>query len=192
MYELFYKYLILNGKNSLQGIGSFSVEQLPATMDLENKRLIPPSQNISIDSENVNSEDHYFVNYVSREMNITEDEAAKKFSEFASDMQKQVVNNGSVVMPGIGRLKKDFMGSYTIEPENESKQVLPDLWITKTQAANTGLLDVYQSGQPSIIRTNTQYKENDRLVIKEREDYWWVIAIVLAIMGLGALLFYYM
>ena len=94
------------------------------------------------------------------------------------------------MLPGIGKLKRDYNG-FSIEPETESKQVLPDLWITKTQAANTGLLDIYAAVQPSIIRQASIDVDADRLITKEKEDYWWVIAIVLAIMGLGALLYYY-
>lgn len=190
LYELFYKYLILNGRASMPDIGTFGVEQVPATMDYENKKLNPPTQNIRIESSEIATDTYSLYNYVAKELGINESEAARRFQEFTHDIQKQVATNGSVVLPGIGRLKRDFTG-YSIEPETETKQVLPDLWITKTQAANTGLLDVYATAQPSIIKQTNFDADTDRLVVKQSEDYWWVIAIVLAIMGLGALLYYY-
>lgn len=191
LYELFYKYLILNMRASMPGIGTFGVEEVPATMDYENKKLNPPTQNIKLESSDIATDTYSFYNYLAHELNINESEAARKFQEFTHDIQKQAAANGSVLLPGIGRLKKDYASGYVIEPENETKQVLPDLWITKTQAANTGLLDVYANTQPSIIKTATLQSDVDRLIVKEKQDYWWVFAIVIAIMGLAALLFYY-
>ena len=190
LYELFYKYLILNGTASMPGIGNFGIEQVPATMDFENKKLNPPTQNIRLQSSEIATDTYSLYNYLAKELNINESEAARRFQEFTHDIQKQVAANGSVILPGIGRLKKDYNG-YAVEHETESKQVLPDLWITKTQAANTGLLDVYANVQPSIIKQANFDNDSNRLIVKENEDYWWVIAIVLAIMGLGALLYYY-
>ena len=37
MYKYFYKYLILNGKATLQGIGSFTTQTIAAKIDFENK-----------------------------------------------------------------------------------------------------------------------------------------------------------
>ncbi len=190
LYELFYKYLILNGKASMPGIGTFGVEQVPATMDFENKKLNPPTQNIKLESSEIATDTYSLYNYLAKELNVNESEAARRFQEFTHDIQKQAATNGSIVLPGIGKLKRDYNG-YSIDAETESKQVLPDLWITKTQAANTGLMDVYAAVQPSIIKKSKFDSEGDRLVVKEKEDYWWVIAIVLGIMGLGALLYYY-
>ena len=176
---------------SMPGIGTFGVEQIPATMDFENKKLNPPTQNIRLESSEIATDTYSFYNYLARELNINESDAARRFQEFTHDIQKQAATNGSVLLPGIGRMKKDYATGYVIETENDSKQVLPDLWITKTQAANTGLLDVYANEQPSIIKRGNIETEIDRLVVKEKEDYWWVFAIVIAIMGLGALLYYY-
>lgn len=191
LYELFYKYLILNGKASMPGVGTFGVEQVPATMDYENKKLNPPTQNIKLESSEIATDTYSFYNYLAHELDINESEAARRFQDFTHDIQKQANANGSVLLPGIGRMKKDYNGLYTIESENDTKQVLPDLWITKTQAANTGLLDVYSTDQPSIIKRSKIESEVDSIAKKESEDYWWVFAIIIAIMGLGALLYYY-
>jgi hypothetical protein len=192
LYELFYKYLILNMRASMPGIGTFGVQQIPATMDYENKKLNPPTQSIKLESSEIATDTYSFYNYLAKELNINESEAARKFQEFTHDIQKQAAANGSVLLPGIGRMKKDYANGYVVEPETDTKQVLPDLWITKTQAASTGLLDVYANAQPSIIkRTSVAETEVDRLIVKEKDDYWWVFAIIIAIMSLGALLYYY-
>lgn len=190
LYELFYKYLILNGRASMPGIGTFGVEQVPATMDFENKRLTPPTQNIKIESYEIATDTYSLYNYLAKELGVNESEAARRFQEFTHDIEKQIAANGTLLLPGIGNIRKEFSG-YVIDAETESKQVLPDLWITKTQAATTSLMDVYANVQPSIIKQSNFDGNSEKLVAKEKEDYWWVIAIVLAIMGLGALLYYY-
>jgi hypothetical protein len=174
----------------MPGIGTFGIEQVPATMDFENKKLTPPTQNIKLESYEIATDTYSFYNYLAKELNVNESEAARRFKEFTHDVEKQTVANGGLLLPGIGNLRKEFAG-YVIDNETESKQVLPDLWITKTQAATTSLMDVYSSEQPSIIRQANFAAAGDKLVKAEKEDYWWVFAIVLAIMGLGALLYYY-
>jgi hypothetical protein len=190
LYELFYKYLILNGRASMPGIGTFGVEQVPATMDFENKKLTPPTQNIKIESYEIATDTYSLYNYLAKELGVNESEAARRFQEFTHDVEKQIAASGTLLLPGIGNIRKEFSG-YVIDTETESKQVLPDLWITKTQAATTSLMDVYANVQPSIIKQSNFDGNSEKLVAKEKEDYWWVIAIVLAIMGLGALLYYY-
>lgn len=192
LYELFYKYLILNGTASMPGIGTFGVEQVPATMDFENKKLNPPTQNIRLQSNEIATDTYSFYNFLASELNINESEAARRFQDFCHDIQKQVNNTGNVLLPGVGKLTKNASGFFTMQSENDTKQVLPDLWITKTQAATTGLLDVYSTEQPSIIKNSKIESEVDKLATAaESEDYWWVFAIIIAIMGLGALLYYY-
>ncbi|MFY7963741.1 MAG: hypothetical protein ACOVO1_02485 [Chitinophagaceae bacterium] len=190
LYELFYKYLILNGRASMPGIGTFGVEQMPATMDFENKKLNPPTQNIKLETNEIATDTYSLYNYFAKELNVNESEAARRFKEFTHDIEKQTAAQGALLLPGIGRLRKEYSG-YVIDAEIETKQVLPDLWITKTQAATTTLMDVYANVQPSIIKQSKFDVKSDRLVAAEKEDYWWVIAIVFAIMGLGALLYYY-
>jgi hypothetical protein len=190
LYELFYKYLILNGRASMPGIGTFGVEQVPATMDFENKKLTPPTQNIKIESYEIATDTYSLYNYLAKELGVNESEAARRFQELTHDIEKQIAASGILLLPGIGKIRKEFSG-YVIDAETESKQVLPDLWITKTQAANTSLMDIYANVQPSIIKQSNFQGNSEKLVAREKEDYWWVIAIVLAIMGLGALLYYY-
>ncbi len=191
LYELFYKYLILNGRASMPGIGTFGVEQVPATMDFENKKLNPPTQNIRLESFDIATDTYSLYNYLARELKVDESEAARRFQEFSHEIQKQANASQTVLLPGIGKLRKDLVNGFLIDPETENKQVMQDLWISKTQAANTGLLDIYNTGKPDSIKEYNPNSNPEKMIVKESDDYWWVIAIVLAIMGLGALLYYY-
>ncbi|MFY8129002.1 MAG: hypothetical protein ACOVMM_11535 [Chitinophagaceae bacterium] len=193
MFELFYKYLILNNKASLPGIGSFLVEQIPASMDFEHKKLIPPSQKISLNN-NVNEQEVLsFQNFLTQELAVNNDESLQKLNTFTQTIQHQITSNGSLELPNIGKLVKNINGGFSLNTNisTENKQILSDLWINKSQAANTNFMDVYSDTMPTIIRRENFVENNAVFINKETEDYWWVWAIVLAIMGLGALLYYY-
>jgi hypothetical protein len=193
MFELFYKYLILNNKASLPGIGSFLVEQIPASMDFENKKIIPPSQKISLTNLVNEHEVASFQNFLNQELSVSNDESLSKINAFTQNIQSQITSNGSLELPNIGKLIKNINGGFSLNTNNnnETKQVLSDIWINKSQAANTNFMDVYSDTMPTIIRRENFVENNSVFINKESEDYWWVWAIVLAIMGLGALLYYY-
>lgn len=190
MYELFYKYLLLNNKAYLPYVGSFSLTQIPASMDFENKKLIPPSQLINLNTAEVGDTNPLY-KYLSKELMVTEEEAAYKLDLFSKEIQEQINSYGSVLLPGLGRLKKSYIGTYDLEQERENKEILPDIWIDKSQAANTSLMEVYSNVTPGIIRREGIIESQEVFVKPETEDYWWVYAIILAVMGLGALLYYY-
>jgi len=193
MFELFYKYLILNNQASLPGIGSFLVEQIPASMDFENKKLIPPSQKISLNNTENVEEVLSFQSFLNQELNIDNNQSWQKLTAFTENIQTQILSNGSLELPNIGKLAKNINGGFTLNTSNsaDNKQALTDLWINKSQAANTNFMDVYSDTMPTIIRRDNFVENNNVFINKESEDYWWVWAIVLAIMGLGALLYYY-
>lgn len=193
MFELFYKYLIINNKASLPGIGSFLVEQVPASMDFENKKIIPPSQKISLSNIVNDQEVLNFQHFLNKELQVNAAESWQKLSSFAQTIQNQIASNGTLDLPNIGKLVKNISGGFSLNSNNsnEDNKVLNDIFINKSQAANTNFMEVYSDVMPTIIRRENFTENNDVFINKEAEDYWWVWAIVLAIMGLGALLYYY-
>ncbi len=193
MFELFYKYLIINNKASLPGIGSFLVEQVPASMDFENKKIIPPSQKISLSNIVNDQEVLSFQHFLNKELQVDAAESWQKLSSFAQTIQNQIASNGTLDLPNIGKLVKNISGGFSLNSNNsnEDNKVLNDIFINKSQAANTNFMEVYSDVMPTIIRRENFTENNDVFINKEAEDYWWVWAIVLAIMGLGALLYYY-
>lgn len=193
MYEILYKYLILNNKVSLPNVGTFIVENIPAKMDFDNKKLIPPTQTISLNSNLVDNELPQLQNFISKELNISSDDALSKITSFIDEIKNQLSVIGSANIPGIGNLFRNNNGDIALSSSNmnQTSDVLPELLIDKSQAANTNFMEVYSDIKPTIIRREGFIERQDVLVARETEDYWWVWAIVLAIMGLGALLYYY-
>jgi hypothetical protein len=52
-------------------------------------------------------------------------------------------------------------------------------------------VDVYDTAESTIITQEVEISSEQKIVVNKQEDYWWVYAIILALMGVGALLYYY-
>lgn len=189
MYEILYKYLILNNKISLPGIGSFFIESVPAKMNIVTNSLIAPARLVSFTAE-VDSIPNRFYEYLSREMQLNEIEAATKFNQFSNELKGSALNGG-VTLPGLGKLQKNTEGTLFFMEEEKSDILWPEIKINNTTDINTNLIDVYNSGETKIITQEGIAPVEEKITREEDEDYWWVWAIILALCGIGALLYYY-
>jgi hypothetical protein len=189
MYELFYKYLILTNKAIIPGVGNFSVQKIPAKLDFVTKTLIAPAQNFNFNEEH-SMADKDFYNYLAREMKVEEVDAVTQFQSFASQL-KETAFNGGIELPGLGTLKNLSGDNIYFFPEYNANSTLQSIQLNMSPAANANLVDVYDSGETQILTQEVIIPEEEKIRTKEKEDFWWVYAIILAIMGLGALLFYY-
>jgi len=189
MYQLLYKYLILNKKVGIPGVGNFSIEEVPASMDFVSKQIAPPKEVINFTSEEVHA-DRSFYNFLQKELNLTEVDAIKATSNFAHKV-KEGIANGGVTMPGIGTLKTGYNGDHYFVSETKYNNYLPDIRLQSSLSTSIKATDVYDTGETRIITQDAETHDMEKIALKEKEDYWWVYAIVLALMGLGALLYYY-
>lgn len=189
MYELFYKYLIVNQKAGLPGVGNFYVESVPAKLDIVNRTLTAPFQSINF-SADAPVNDRAFYDYLSRELKLNGIEAVTQFNELSKQIQETAAKN-AVALPGIGTLKKNEAGEFIFYPEINANTLFPQIHLNNSVAADAKIVSVYDSGETKIITQEAIAPEEEKIIMSESEDYWWVYAIILALMGLGALLYYY-
>jgi len=189
MYGLFYKYLILNQKADIPGLGNFIIESIPARMDIVRQSLTAPSQSFSFHHDKAVTDKSFF-QFLAREMNVSEMEAINRFNGFSRKIKDNALHGG-IDMPGIGTLGTNNEGEIFFHPIKKQFPVFSEIRLNLSPAANANLVDLYDSGETKIITQETEAPPEEKIVMKEKEDYWWVYAIVLALMGLGALLYYY-
>ena len=189
MYELFYKYLIVNQKIGLPGVGNFYIQTIPSKIDIVHRTVSAPAQAVHF-SPDTPLNDRSFFDYLSREMRLNGIEAVTQFNEFSQSIHENAMQS-VVVLPGIGTLKLGEDGAFVFHPEIKSNPLLPNIHLDNSVAANANIVSVYDSGETKIITQEAIAPEEEKIVIKESDDYWWVYAIILALMGLGALLYYY-
>ncbi len=180
------KYFILYKKLSLPGIGWFSAEESAARLDFTEKKLQAPSQVVNFYPQAA-LPNKVFFQFLSQELAVEETQAIRHFNQFIFDLKDQLSNSGSIALPGIGKLYKNEKNEYEFQSENWMSDYFPDL--SAERIIRQGAEHTIRVGEEE--KTNTQMHE--MLFIEEKNtstDYWWLYAVILALLGIAALIYY--
>ncbi len=191
MYQFLYKYFILNKKISLPEIGNFYLNEIPAKIDFVAQNLKAPEQIVQFTRENLAVDQKIFY-FLSEEMNISEVEAIRKLNDFSRQI-KHTEKGKAIELPGLGILTKNNNDEFQFQSQVIAQKILPEISLNTPVITNAHLAELYGSGETKIIAQKAvPIPEEEKIQLKEQDDYWWVYAIILSIMGVGALLYYYM
>jgi hypothetical protein len=97
-------------------------------------------------------------------------------------------------MPGIGSLQKKGSDIYLFKAEKNTLQLLPNIHVGDILLGNDieGEEPIAQSiSTATATAEQLMEPEAEGITEEKKEDYWWVYAIILALLGIGALLYYY-
>lgn len=189
MFRILYKYFIINKKVVLPGIGVFYIHRQPASFDFSNKTFISPSGQIDF-TESDATADKKFYSFISKEQQIDEAEARGHFTDFNNSLKQELDANGMIEVPGFGSLKKDVGGRVQFKPARQ----LPSFF--KDVAAERTIREVQEEQVTEAARKrddNEFHKTRNKEATKSAagKSYWWVFAIVLAVVAIAAIAFYY-
>jgi len=134
--QFIYRFLILNGKVSLPGIGSFEIIHLPAINDLSRQHIISPSSITKFSNAELPSETPALLNYLVRHLNISERNAFDLVSVFCSDIKNDLEAGSIISWKGLGKLEKSTDGGLVFENQYQSASSNPDLGNTTSTALN--------------------------------------------------------
>ena len=185
MYGYLYKYLALNSKLSLPGIGQFTTDQVPSRIDFVNKRLYPFSPVIRF-TQGSPMADRYFYQFIADGLQVDELEAIKKFNEFVIYIKEQFSSNGFVDFPGVGRLTRQFSNTYSFKPLNNIQPFLPDLHAERVIRKNTG--HTIKVGEDEVNSLDVTEEPTEEA---KKEKNWMIHALVLALIAILAIVYYY-
>ncbi len=192
MYPYLYKYFLVNKKVGISGLGTFLLQETPASLDFVKGLLRAPQSKIYfIKSDEITTDKNLFI-YLGKEMKMEEWQVARKFQDFSDAIKQNIHDNKAVELPGIGKLQKGFDDDVIFIPDSEATAIpSADIKLNNTNDSRSNLVELYTTGENLIL---TEESEDDKLemIVKHKdEDYWWVYALILALMGVGALLYYY-
>lgn len=105
MVDLIVQYLSFNKQVSLKGIGTFTVEQLPARLDFPNRLLHAPQAVLHFSS--TAKQDEAFEQWLCHELHINSETALQKQQIFLADFQRTLNSNQKVEWAGVGQFKKN-------------------------------------------------------------------------------------
>ncbi len=193
MYQLFYKYLILNQRVSVPGLGNFYVDKSPAHLDFIHKRITPPESTIGFKDDAVIL-DKPFIEYLKKELKLQDVDVLKTIQDFSHRI-RQGAEAGGISLPGIGKLQSGYEGNLLFLPEKKQEQSFKAIDLQNPIYTHAKLIDIYDYSGESVRMIEQVYipKPGEKEIYHhgQKEDYWWVYAIILAIMGMAALFYYY-
>lgn len=189
MYPIIHKYLLQHKNVSVPGVGIFTIENKPAFFNEQKSSLLAPQTQISYKAETALA-DRVFYDFLAKELRIDAVEAIKNFHEFTYQLKQDISHADAAVLPGIGTLTKQPDGSFLFEQEN----VLQDYFAAQPLLQIAAVDDASQISTSTNPNTNSFVGEADLIAVPEEEettkkDYWWVYAIVLAVVGIAAILY---
>ncbi|MBS1746634.1 MAG: hypothetical protein JST21_10745 [Bacteroidetes bacterium] len=184
MFTIIQKFFALHHHLNLPGIGSFSVETIPANIDFTNRNITPARHNIIFNNDEKPDEKKLF-DFISQELNIDESKAVQKLKEFSTQLQESLNVNQPISFRGIGTLSKQSTDAISFQPES-APSYYPELIAERVIRKNIA----------HTVLVGEEEKTSDEMqaVLSQpaaANDKWWVAAIILAAIGIAAIVAYY-
>ena len=190
MHQYLLKYLVLHKQLPLPKLGVFSIEQVSAQIDATNHLLYPPSQVIRFTQETV-AADRHFYDFIVNETGWELVDVIRHIQKFAQQLLNQAQDKEGAILEGIGTLKQEADGHLLFFADRPLDYLFSQVKIDKSVSlakADTLKQSAYKA----------QELEGDELrellgqaIDSDASDNWWVYAFALLLLGVGALLFYY-
>ncbi len=190
MFQLLYKYLILNKKVTLPGIGVFFIERRSAKLDFANKVFIAPALQINFKPQ-TSVADNRMYTFISQEQKIDETEAFSRYNDFVNRLKEKLRENTRAELPGMGVLSQNAEGKLYFNATIQLNDYFPP--------ANADRV-IRENAEHHVLvgdtsRTNIQMKEmlvEDVQETSQAKDRWWVFAIALGLIGIASIVYYYL
>lgn len=184
MVDLVVRYLSFQKKVSLQGIGTFSVEHLPARLDFPNRLLYAPEFVLHYSPSGAGT-DEQFEYWLQKELNAGREEVKSLQQNLSDEFQRTLSEKGEMTLDGLGVFTKD------------EQKLLHFSSLYQTVKGNPVTAE-------KIIRKNTSHSirvgEQEKTSVEMTElltgpkrkplNLWWMIVMALFLSALIAILLF--
>lgn len=172
MDQLLYKYLVLHGHLAVPQMGVFSVKKQTAGFDVVSGLLTAPQLQVQFNNELQLVAEKSVFDFLVRETGKEETVAIRDFQDFANRFQEGLRQNKTYNWNGVGTLFQEENGPIRFEAAADLLYLLPPVAVEGMTASSSEEIT----------------EETDETV---QRDLWWFYAIILLLLGLGALAYYY-
>lgn len=186
MYEFLYQYLILNRQLYLPGIGVFTIENLPAALDIVHKQVHAPLSVIRFHNEAASAEKQFF-HFLEQRLQTDELNAIRMFNDFLYNIKQQFEQQQHLHLPFIGTLKKAEQESIVFTPAYEIETYLPP--VTAERIIRKNNEHTIRSGEEEFTRSEMEKKLKRN--VSHQPAAWLWYALLLFILGLAAIAWHF-
>ena len=187
MYNAVRKFLALYHHLALPGIGNFTLETVPAQIDIANRIVLPSATQIKFSNEKLPAE-KFFYNFLAHELNTDEVQAVRWFTDFTAQLQTNIQNDKLIVLRGIGELKKQTSNVIIFQPET-LPEYYPALTAERVIRKNATHLIKVGEEEKTSVEMHTALHAKETIVYEEK---WWIPAAIMAFIGIAAIVYYYL
>ncbi len=186
MEKIIASYLVQKKECSLPGIGHLKISTKAAELDIANKELFPPVDEIIFKEEEVHLRKD-LVNYVSLQKQIDENDAAEKINNWCLNAKEKLAAGEKIHFESVGSLQKNTGGNIFFHKMN-------DLLLYDIVAAERV---IHKNEQHSVLvgdkettsgAMNEFYKED---VPVKKKPWWKIWAIILFLIPLLILIIHF-
>ncbi|RXK58136.1 hypothetical protein ESA94_19180 [Lacibacter luteus] len=181
MVELVAQYLTFKKQVSIKGIGTFSIEELPARLDFPNRLLHAPEHILHFDSKG--SDDVLFEQWVQKQNGISQQEVKEQLQHLSDSFHRTLSDKTELTWEKVGQFSKKDQQIYFVSAFEAVKR--PPVTAEK----------IIRKNAQHSIRVGEQEKTNvemeELLYSRSRKtlNFWWVLALVLFLIALVTILF---
>jgi nucleoid DNA-binding protein len=183
MHSLITSYLLQAGKCALPGIGFFKIKHKPAEIDIVNKQMLAPGEEIVFNDEAIFLSKG-LVNYVANKKSIPVNEAENLLSNFCNEWKERIGTGEKFCFETLGCLGKNDAGTVSFEKEEVPQyfKPVPAHKVLHENAEHTVLVGDKET-------TSTLMSEYYKEEIQVTKRTWFVGAIILAVIASVVLFF---
>jgi hypothetical protein len=185
MFHLLYKYFVLNRHLSIPGIGVFVLEREAARVDAGLNTLHAPMPVVRFKMHGAQM-DNSFYGYLAKELGIEVLDAIQEYHDFAIDLKNEVQEKKWIELPNLGILTQGVKDEIKFKSSPVLKDYFPDV---AAENISTVSHQTVEAEEPVTVGATEEKVRFTK--VKKEHDYWWVFAILLALIGIGAIVYYY-
>lgn len=178
MYSDLYEYLILHQHLRLPGIGTLSVQKIPASFDFTDKLIRPPAFSIAFHTDSPTPSKGFF-QWLGAHYGIGERDAVIRFNDFLFGLKNRLSAGDTLQWSGVGILGKDPDGAirFDADPKEYSPgAAVSAVMVLRQNAAHTVLVG-------DTEKTSEEIKALAEEPVETGRSRWWIAALAAGILS---------
>ena len=179
-------YLIQQRQCSLPRFGNFTIRQIPALLDVANKKIYPATDEISF-AENESELSPGLQHYLTQQLNISEPEAEKEIISWCTSAKMKIDDGEKIEFPTIGHLQRNEAGNLIFQRGTELNLFQP-IAAERVVHKNAEHAVLVGDKETTSAAMNEFFREDDT---SKNRSPWKIRALVLLAIAILLLILFY-
>lgn len=175
--EELYFYLIQHHFLYLPGIGDCTLIRISASIDSENRSLLPPSYAIQFTPSESGSHRDLF-SYLAEKLNVTEVDAIMMVNDYAMELKYLLQRDGFATIDFIGKLYINEFGKVSLDAQPLNVNFLTQLVPDAVNVENIITVNPEEEEEEEVDENN---EEVEAIEAEENENNKWKLSLLILV-----------